>query len=214
MAKLINKREALKILASKTTVADKKKVKRALKETYENLKKRFPKNVIKPVDEKKAVRAYYNAIIKEAFKESSIELERKGTKHIRQSTLNRAIEKVKNTNYYSTEDERYAKALVQGYEEFGEGKSQLREHLGVDKLRYDYFEYLETDENGNEVVRYEDKIIFIEIVRNDDGETEDIKVSVLPLSLYGNNFRKKKNRDRFSVAGPYRRRYAKKGSVL
>lgn len=196
MAKLINKRDALHILASKTTPEMKKKIKDVLRYHYQKLVEKNPGTIIKPIKEENAVRSYYQAIIDEAFKKSSHELERGKTSYIRQSTLRKAVEKIQNTNYYSTDQERYVKNLLKGYEELGMSTKELREKLGVSQLRKDYFEYIKMDENGNELIRYEDQIIFINFVRNEKGDTIDVIVDVKPI--YG-PFPKGKKQRRYAI---------------
>ena len=196
MAKLINKRDALHILASKTTPEMKKKIKDVLRYHYQKLVEKNPGKIIKPIKESNAVRSYYQAILDEAFKQSSHELERGKTSYIRQSTLNKAVQKIQNTNYYSTDQERYVKNLLKGYEELGMSTKELREKLGVSQLRKDYFEYIKMDDNGNELIRYEDQIIFINFIRNEKGETIDVIVDVKPI--YG-PFPKGKKQRRYAI---------------
>ncbi len=196
MAKLINKRDALHILASKTTPEMKKKIKDVLRYHYQKLVEKNPGKIIKPIKEENAVRSYYQAILDEAFKKSSHELERGKTSYIRQSTLNKAVQKIQNTNYYSTDQERYVKNLLKGYEELGMSTKELREKLGVSQLRKDYFEYIKMDDNGNELIRYEDQIIFINFIRNEKGDTIDVIVDVKPI--YG-PFPKGKKQRRYAI---------------
>lgn len=182
MAKLMNKRDALKYIASVTSTKDKEKVKTTLKTIAERLQVEYGDKV-KPIAQKNAVKAYYHAIISEAFKDGNIITERaregkKTTKYIRKGTIDKAIKKIQNTDYYSTSQERWRRTLLQGYEDMGYDRKGLRDLLGVTKLRPEYFEYVKMDDDGQEVVRYEDKIVYIKFVRNDLGETIDIILAV------------------------------------
>ena len=197
MAKLMNKRDALKYIASVTSSKDREKVKAALKHLGEQLRKQFPTETIKPIEPRYAIRAYYQSIIDEAFKKTNILEEKRGVQKIRKGTLDKAIKRIQNTNYYSTDEERWRKTLLQGYEDLGYDKKNLRDLLGVTKIKSEYFNYVGIDEEtGQEIVRYEDKMLYITFVRNDLGETVDIKLTAADLP------------------GPYpqgkiRRRYAK-----
>lgn len=182
---LMNKRDALKYLASVTDKKMKDKIKDTLHKEYERQVRIYGKDNVPKVSDRYAVRAYYQAVIDEAFGESKISYYYKGKGMIRTSTLKKAIEKIGRTSYVKTEDERYIDAVLKGYEDMGMTKQQLREQLGVSKLRKDYFEYIKTDDDGNEVIGYEDKIIFIQFVRDEEGNTLDVVVKVAPRPYVG-----------------------------